>query len=375
MKSFLIITLLFLNLFAYAEDKPEARIKMQQFYMLTNKMQNYILNKDEFVDKKNEKTIASDLKIFREETEKLKKEKFSKSDDMKFLAKQLAEDLSEAEVSFRNGFKDYSYWVLKSSFNSCFNCHTQKNLSNTEFKLTATSHNNDNGYATADFLFIIRNYPDALKIFEKIITDYPKNKATTEQIDNSLKKVLFYSIRVSKNEQETINLFNTFLKNKSLPDRIKEDITAWKNYLNIKKYRLIEPPSILNQKALEKFIEDRKSISDSYAFPSQRYIVDLETNHYLFTLLEKNKDKDLKPWILYYSADVEKDHRSSMFDMTVDRYLKECIERYSQSPAAKKCFSLYKELQTAGFTGSRGTDIPEDIQKQLKKYEVLINKK
>ena len=103
--------------------------------------------------------------------------------------------------------------------------------------------------------------------------------------------------------------------------------------------------------------------------------MDLETSHFLYKLIKKNKNTDLKPWILYYSALVEKDYRVSMFDMTVDRYLRESIEIYSQNPASKKCLNLYKEIKTLEFTGSRGTDIPKDVQKQFKKYEKMVNKK
>ena len=182
-------------------------------------------------------------------------------------------------------------------------------------------------------------------------------------------------MRVLKNEEETLKLFDKLSKNKDLPESVNNDLSAWKNYLTIKKYRLLTEPNLNNKKNLDSFIDERSKIADRYNYPSQRYIVDLETIHFLYQLLEKNKNTDLKPWILYYSALVEKDYRVSMFDMTVDRYLRECIEIYSQNPASKKCLNLYKEIKTLEFTGSRGTDIPKDVQKQFKKYEKMVNKK
>ena len=91
--------------------------------------------------------------------------------------------------------------------------------------------------------------------------------------------------------------------------------------------------------------------------------------------IENNKDKSMKPAIMYWLATIERDYRISMFDQTADNYLKECIEKYSTSKIAKKCFTLYKELQIISNTGSRGTDLPKSVSEQLDNYEKLVNKK
>jgi hypothetical protein len=353
-----------------AEVKP----MMQEFFKLTETLQPFIIDKRTFMDEKNEAEIKKALTEFSAKTKKLKKDKMTQNDDMKFRVKLLTEGLDEAESSFKTGFKDYSYWVLKASLNNCYSCHTQKGLPTTAFKLKANGGSNDT-YAQAEFLFIVRNYRDSLPLFEKLLINYPANEATTENIEAAAQKILFYSMRVSRDDVASIAVFNRILKNKELPAGLRNDIIAWRKYLNIRKYRISEKQIITTENELQEFMKSRENISEEYRFSNQRAAADLDTSHFLFQLLENNKDKSMKPAIMYWLATIERDYRISMFDQTADNYLKECIEKYSTSKIAKKCFTLYKELQIISYTGSRGTDLPKSVSKQLDNYEKLVNKK
>lgn len=353
----------------------EAQVKphMQDFYKITSRLRPFITNKSDFMDSKNEKEISEVLAEFNEKTKQLKKEKMSENDDMKFRAQQLSEGLDDAEKSFKDGFKDYSYWVLRSSMNNCFACHTQKSLSGTDYTFDKTSDLNT--YSEAEFLFLVRNYSKSIEMFENLLVNYPKNKVSVENLQYSLQKLLYYYVRVLHEDTKTLAAFEKILKNQTLPSTVRNDILAWKKYLTIKKYRIIEETTIDTPKSLEEFINERESIADHYKLANQRYIVDLETSYFLYQLLEKTTDVKLKPWIMYWLAYQEKDYRLTMFDLTAEQFLKECIEKYTKDKAAKKCFSLFKQMQIDSFTGSRGTDLPKSVVNQLKKYEKMVNKK
>lgn len=358
---------------SYAQSEMQVKPHMLEFYKLTNKIRPYLVNKVEYMSEKNEKEISETLTEFNDKVKKLKKNKMTETDDMKYRAQQLSEGLDEAEKTFKDGFKDYSYWVLKSSMNNCYACHTQKSLSGTEYKFNKDAVSDV--YSEAEFLFIVRNYTESIAAFENIVTQYPQNKVSVENLENSLQKLLYYYVRVQRDDGKTFSAFEKFLKNDKLPTSVRNDILAWKKYLNVKKYRLADEQPINSEKALKEFIEERDSIADHYKLSNQRYIVDLETSYYLYQLLEKNKDEKLKPWILYWLAYQEKDYRMTMFDISAEQYLKECIEKYTKHKAAKKCFSLYKEMTVDSYTGSRGTNLPRSVTEQLDKYEKMVNKK
>lgn len=364
-----IIFTLFFSGLTQAQVKPH----MQDFYSVVDKIRPFLINKTEYMNEKNEKTISQALAEFNEKTKQLKKEKMSEMDDMKYRVQQLSEGLDEAEKTFKDGFKDYSYWVLKSTMNNCYACHTQKSLSGTDYAFKKGV--STDLYSEAEFLFIVRNYTESVGFFEDILLKYPENKISVENLENSLQKLLYYYVRVLRDDTKTLAAFEKILANKNLPSSLRNDILAWKKYLGVKKYRLMEEKPITTDKSLEEFIEERTNIADHYKLSNQRYIVDLETSYYLFQLLEKSPDKKLKPWILYWLADQEKDYRLTMFDLSAEQYLKECIEKYPTHKAAKKCFTLYKEIMVNSYTGSRGTSLPKSVVEQLSKYEKMVNKK
>lgn len=365
--------LLFFAISTFAQTDLQVKPHMQEFYKLTNQLRPFLVNKSSYMDDKNKKEISETLKEFNDKVKKLKKNKMTETDDMKYRAQQLSEGLDEAEKTFNDGFKDYSYWVLKSTMNNCYACHTQKSLSGTDYKFTKT--NSSDVFSEAEFLFIVRNYTDSVALFENIVMNYPKNKTSVENLESSLQKLLYYYVRVQRDDRKSLLIFERFLKNKDLPKSVRNDILAWKKYLTVKKYRLNEETAVNSEKTIQEFVKDRENIANHYKFSNQRYIVDLETSYYLYQLLETNKDIELKPWILYWLAYQEKDYRMNMFDITAEQYLKECIEKYTSHKAAKKCFSLYKDMTVDSYTGSRGTEIPKSVSDQLNQYEKMVNKK
>lgn len=362
-----------LILLSAIQARADVKPLMQNFYNLTERLQPYLIDKNAFMNPKNEKEIAAVLGEFNQNTKNLKKDKMAEGDDMKFRVRLLTEDLDEAESSFKNGFKDYSYWALKSSLNNCLSCHTQKSLPITGYKLKDDSGTDP--FSKAEFLFIFRNYPEALALYEDILTYYPANKAPVENIETAAQKILFFSIRVSRDDSAAITVFNRILKNAELPSDLRFNILAWNKYLGLRKYRIDEQLPVKTVKDVEAFMRRRETIAKEYSRPRQRTAADLDTAHFLFKLLETNDNKKLRPVVLYNLARIESDYRTNFFDLTSDNYLKECIEKYPKERIAKKCFDLYKELQILSYTGSRGTDLPLSVVRQLEKYESMVKQK
>ena len=262
---------LVLGLAGLIAAQAQVQGKMQEFYLILNKVRPYLTDKTSYMDTKNEKEVAEALKNFNLTVKALKKEKMAGHDDMKFRAEQLNEGLEDAEKSFRDGFKDYSFWVLKASMNNCFACHTQKSLVGTEYGFAKDAK--DDAFANADFLYIVRNYKAAIPVFEELLSHYPENKLTVENLETSLQKLLYYYVRVLRNDTETLAAFTKLLKNQNLPSTVRNDILAWKKYLSVKKYRMSDIPQITTVKSLQEFLAARESIAGDYNLANQRHIV------------------------------------------------------------------------------------------------------
>lgn len=343
---------------------------MQSFYLTIEKLNQYIADKDVFVSSKNNDNIEKALADFNKKILEIKKNDSMNEDDLKFRFKLLSDGLNEAESTFKNGSKDYSYWVLKSSLNNCFACHTQKELPATSYNLMPTQSLSD--YNKAEFLFLYRNYSEANKIYEQLLMSYPNKATSFEMAESSLSRLMFYQVRVLKNDDENLALLNRLITNEHLPIFLRNNILAWRKYLNVKKFRVFEDTKIKSAADLAKFIDTRNSIASHYKLYGQRYLIDLETSSFLFNLLASPQHKNIRPWVLYWLAFQEKDYRLNMFDQSTDYYLKECMQKYSNSKAARMCFDLYKDITIESYTGSRGVDVPANIVKEIDFYKKLI---
>ena len=291
MRNFIFILLLFVTVnIASAQPKEQNQVKsyMQTFYSLVERVQGFVYEKSEYFNKKNEKEIAAVLKQFNKTLKIFKKEKISHNDDMKFRLAQMSEGLTEAELTFKEGSKDYSYWMLKSSLVNCYSCHTQKSLGGTQYQPKTTKK--QTSFSRAEFLYMVRNYEVSLPLFEKIVTGYPKNGATLEELESALQRLLYYAVRVSKDDTENLRLFERLLKNSKLLPTVKNDILAWHKYLTVKKYGLSEISILDSAAALKQYVEERDHLAGSYRLSNQRYIIDLETTQKLYDLLASSQN-------------------------------------------------------------------------------------
>lgn len=348
----------------------QVKTTMQDLFVVTEKLNPYVIDKKEYLNAKNEKQISVLLADFKIKTALLKKQHAAQSDDMKFRLEQLDRRLDEAEKNFNGGLKDYSYWLVKASLNNCYSCHTEKALTGTSY--TFDQKSKYDAFTQAEFLFLVRNYTAAIPLYVEILTTYPRKNISVETLESSAQKLLFYAVRVARDDAKTVSLFDKVLANGELPAGLNTNILAWKKYLSHKKQHVNLDLKIKTKTDLERFMNSRENIAKDYPSLRQRLAVDLDTSRFLHNLLQTSNDVDLKPWLLYWVSSVEKNDRSDMFDQTTENYLQECIEKYSRHPAAKKCFTLYRDLILKSFTASRGTIVPQDVQDLLKKYETLV---
>ena len=78
--------------------------------------------------------------------------------------------------------------------------------------------------------------------------------------------------------------------------------------------------------------------------------------------------------ILYLSGMAERHIHRGLYFSFADIYLKSCILEYPKSPFAQKCYAAYEEGMIMGYTGSAGTELPPDVQAELKSLKEKIKK-
>ena len=76
--------------------------------------------------------------------------------------------------------------------------------------------------------------------------------------------------------------------------------------------------------------------------------------------------------ILYWLSIAERRLSSTYFFSLSDLYLKDCIIKHSKEAYAQKCYKEYEENILFGYSGSSGTSVPKDEQKELDRLKSYL---
>lgn len=324
---------------ASAEVKPQ----MSKFQVLMTELSPYLMNEVEYRKTENKEKVLDILSRINQNIDLLKHDQSVKDPSMKFRFQTLSEGFKDVSESYKNGFLDYSYWSLKSQVHQCSACHTEKQLAERDFKYDLTK--SADPYEQAEFLYMIRNYGEAIPKYIELVKGYPKNKLTENHLGQSIKKIGYYHIRILKDDATTLKVFKEIQANKNLPAYLHRNLSKWINYLEIKKFRLL-PESADDQtvKTMKTFVKDRDGIASHFGLGDDRFVIDQETLIYLHRVLDQNKNQELTPWLYLWIADIQNNYRDSLFDNTGELYLKECVKSFPKSKAVPECKKALKLL-------------------------------
>ena len=369
-----LITWLLASLFvSVGTTQTEVKANMDKFYVTMNDLQPFLVNKTKFMDEKSRISVLGLLSAMNENVKNLKLKTMSKNDDMRFRVQLLSEGFDEAEQTFKAGFRDSSYWVVKSSLYNCYSCHTERGLPETKFNFSFSS--DTSAFEKADFLFMIRNYSKSIGSFKKMVDEYPKNKLELEELRTAVKKSVYYYMRVQRDDVALLSTINQFLKNKGLPIFLIRDMEQWKKYLEIKKYRILpEYEMFRTVKMLNEFISERDQIATHFGEGQERFIVDQETLYFLHQSLREDLDAELKNQVFYWISKIQRAYRESMFDNSAEIYLTECINLTSDYSTAQKCLDEFKEQKLQSFDTRQVEALPNLVRKQIDDYTLKVNR-
>lgn len=358
---------------AFADVKPF----MDQMLVELFKLKPYIASEDKYTDPKNHEVVDSSLKKMIELSQKINHEKMIQRTGFVVSSNILNQQLKEAEAVYNNGNKAYSLWMLKSTLGVCMNCHTQLPAVSTVFTDLNKGHILTNDFEEGEFLFVIRNFKEAMKSYEAAIKGYPKNQLTSVDADKVIFRQLFYYVRVDRNFPGLISALSKDLENKQLPLSLQNKIKDFRSAAEKMKSEAYPAFSEAQENDLRKYVEsslqEELAGKFSFALPAKELNY-LKVSSVLYDYLNKYPGTRLKPDILYWLSFCESHYSHNAFYSLPELYLKQCVLEFPKNPIAKKCLTQYQDLVTIAFTGSSGTHLPDAVVKEMKTMEELVKK-
>lgn len=367
----LILLGFFSSFYSQAEVKTHMDIMIQQIFNL----KPYIVSPHEYSKGVNQKVISSALSKTISTAEKVHGTEAIKDTPLELSASRLLQQLRSSESAFQNGSKDYSLWLLRTSLANCLACHTQSASGSTQFKTENKAGPLYNSFQEAEFLFLARNYDDALKLYTKAIGQYPSAKITWADVEQSLFRKIYYFVRVKRDLPALTMSLDADLKNKNLSGPLLQLFKDYRNAAQSVQGPAFPTFSSADTAQLKKFSETilKEEIQGKFPKETAGSIIDsLRLSAVLYDYLKANPNTELQPDIYYWLSLCENHPRQFSFDFLSEMYLKKCVAKFPKSSVAPKCLVEYKNLVTQAYTGDSGAPLPELINQELKSMENLM---
>lgn len=351
---------------------------MDRIFSNLAQITKYSLSDDEFKKKENDAEIKKLLKDTTQSVKTVTKQHDLKNPIMKISGDVLTAQFSDAESAFNSGHKSYARWMINSSLSICMSCHAQVPKTNQPFDTLFEQNTFKEKFDQAELRFVLRNYDKALPMYTDLINNFPANKLPVEKLETAIKRKVAIFARIRRNPSEAIQALEKDLANKNIPKYLNKNIESWITLFHEwKNHKDINVAKATDAEIL-KFVEKemKKDVWDKFQeSENPRVVTYLRVSGILYDYMTTHPVTQITPEILYYLAICDRELNNNFFYSLAELYLKECVLKYPTTRIAKKCFLKYEDIITSSFTGSAGTDIPEDVQDELRLMSDKINGK
>jgi len=373
----LVFVIYLMNPQAWAAEVKQTETKelMGKFLTHMEALKSYLVSEVKFSDPKNYSEIDSHLKDLATLAKKATHDPRLQLPGYRISRQVLEDHIVETERVYRVGNKSYARWMLGSTLSICMSCHTLIPTVSRKIKDFETSTSLSTPFDQAEFLFATRAFDNAKEIYEKTILNYPEGNINSDQAETALERMITYFARVQRDPEAAVQALEKYQKNRKLPVFLKEDIKAWlKAFKDWKKEPTLDPNFAGDAQVVDfaKKNLDPKVAGYVMTADNPRAATYLKVSGILYQYLQQHPHSPVTPEILYWLAICDKGLNNNFFYSLGDVYLRECITKFSQSPTAQKCYEEYEAETIVSYSGSGGTDLPDDVKKELGRLRALI---
>lgn len=374
-RSFLKTGMVLLALGCIASVHAEVKDVMDQLMEQVFILKPYIASEASFSDPAHAAQISAALKNMATLSQQVNHEARIKNTGFQVPGHILTEQLEDVETVFRTGNKEYALGNLRSTLGVCMSCHTQLPAVSTRFTTLNQTQVLANPAEEADFLFLIRNFDAAMRMYAGVIDGYPLNNAEPDDLERAVSREIFYYVRVARDMKGLSAALQRNSENPQLPPRLQNQIKGLLAAVEAVKDQGYPHFTAAQDAQLRDYAQAQLSgeLRGELGLDSpENVIAALKLSSVLYQYLNENPDTPLKPDIFYWLSFGERRYLYQSMYSFPDLYLKQCVLDYPQNPVAKKCFDEYEELITFAFTGSGGTHMPDDVAQELDMMRTLV---
>jgi hypothetical protein len=354
--------------------RAQTKELMDQFLSHMVALKPYLVSEEKFADSKNAVEIDGHLKELAKLSKRAAHDPRLQLPGYRVSQKVLQDHVAETERVFRVGNNHYARWMLNATLSICMSCHTQIPTVSRELKNFEGTNTFVSKFDQAEFLFATRGFDQAKDLFDGLISNYPSDKLKSDQLETALERVIAYYARIKRDPEAATAALMRYQKNNQMPEYLQGDISAW--IKSFEEWKKDPTPEFKSESQVIEFAQKNLNPKVSgYVMTTDdpRAAVYLKVSGVLYEYLQKHPNSAVTPELLYWLAICDKGLSNNFFFSLGDIYLKECVIGFPQSPAAKKCYDEYEQETIVSYSGSAGTNIPEDVKRELATLKALVN--
>ncbi|MEZ5571059.1 MAG: hypothetical protein R3E64_03460 [Halioglobus sp.] len=358
--------------------RAEVRDIMDQLMEQVFALKPLIASESSFNDPANAPEISDALRNMVSLSRQVNHEERIRNTGFQVSGAVLTQQLEEVEAVFDMGNKDYALASLKSTLGVCMSCHTQLPAVSTRFTRTNQTHVLANPFEEAEFLFLIRNFDAAMKLYAELIQGYPRNQIQPDDLEIALYREIYYYVRVARDMEGLSIALRRNSENQQLPERLRNQIKGFAAAVDAVKNEKYPHFTDAQGADLRSYAEAElvEGVGGDFSLDLPQKVINmLQLSSVLYEYLDENPQTPLKPDIFYWLSFGERRYFYPSLDSLPGLYLKQCVLDYPQNPVAKKCFTEYEDIITVLFTGSSGTHIPDDVSQELATMRSLVEER
>jgi len=357
----------------------EGDIKSLMYTVLAeiSSLQEYMVSEKKFLDPKNDKVIANHIQqLSRLSTQVLKTKKLQVP-GYRLSGEALDSHFQELKYAYNSGNKKYARWMLSATPYACASCHTQ--IAHSPKPLWELNEKDLSGsvFEKADFLFATRNYAQAEKLYTQMLRSYagdtlPNTTLDDQQIETVAKRKLSIFVRINRDFKNAEVSFSKDLQNKKLPKDLHENMKSWITQL---KSASKQDPKILGKpmKVIAHAAKVLDKLPRTFVSANNPQLVDvLNVSSLLYQTLHAHPRDELTASLLFWLGVADLSLNNEFFFSLGSTYLKECMREFPKTLVARRCFAEYEADVKNLYTGTRGTDIPEEVAQELKFFRARV---
>lgn len=353
--------------------EPSARASMDEIADALSRALPLSLESGRLEDPVAREEFRASLELLAQAASSLERHGGSREASFAYLSRSLAHDARVARQRLAAGQDAESQFVVRQLVHDCVACHSRlPDPDDSELGAVLLARIDQGVLPMRERVRLqtaTRQFDAALAGYEQLFAD-PDISLAQLDLEGEILEYLTISIRVKDDLLRPRWELERMAQRPDTPDYLLDDLAAWRAALE----ELVDRPRIGDARAEARALMQDAHLEELPAFDRRGFVHALVASSLLHRHLQAAEPSPEELAEIYYLLGLTETRAShSLWLSEAEAYLESSIRSDPSSPYAARAFALLEQETLAGYTGSAGLQLPNDVQQHLQELRSLLD--